>query len=228
VEKGYAVYCLADPLFYDSPALARRDEVDFELARGPVPEGWRRQVRNDWLVYEPVGVRVPPQGWKIHASATLDSAERILEAVWDYCVPRRIPFKFIAGPGLVYLRNIKYANRASSGKFVTIYPVDEAQFELVLTELGAIVDGWPGPYILGDLRWGAGQLYVRYGGFAERWCIGRNGTQEAAIEDANGVLVPDNRGPVFHVPPWVTLPACLRPHQEARNATTLEGVPYRV
>lgn len=228
METGYAVYCLADPLFYDAPALARREDADFEPARRPVPEGWRREVRNDWLVYEPVGARVPSQGWKIHASATLKSAERILEAVWDYCVPRRIPFKFVAGPGLVYLRNMKYADRASSGKFVTIYPRDEAQFEVVLNELGAIVDGLPGPYILGDLRWGAGPLYVRYGGFAERWCIGPSGTLEPAIEDADGMLVPDNRGPVFQVPPWVTLPPCLRPHLEARNAMTLEGVPYRV
>jgi hypothetical protein len=169
VEKGYEAYCRADKHFYDAPALARRDDVDFELARRPLPEGWRKHVRDDWLVYEPLGV-LPPQGWKIHASATLDSAEDILEAVWDYCVPRRIPFKFIASPDLVFLRNIKYAHRGSSGKFVTISPGDEAQFDVVL-ELGATADGRP-----------------------------------------------DRRGATFRVPAWVSLPACLALHLQARNA----------
>jgi hypothetical protein len=37
--------------------------------------------------------------------------------------------------------------------------------------LGELLYGQPGPYILSDLRWGSGPLYVRYGGFAERYCI---------------------------------------------------------
>lgn len=236
MEKRYERYCLADRLFYDSPTLikgggesdGRSDVTEYAPARAPVPEGYRRHRRDDWLVYEPKGVRPPPQGWKIHASATLNCAPEILEAVWAYCIPRRIPFKFIASPKLLFLRNSKYADRSSSGKFVTIYPADEAQFEAVLDELGAIVDGLAGPYILSDLRWGSGPLHVRYGSFAERWCIGRNGSRTRAIEDANGRLVPDKRGPTFQVPPWVTLPACLRPHLEARNATTLDGLPYRI
>jgi tRNA A-37 threonylcarbamoyl transferase component Bud32 len=228
VAKGYEAYCLADRHFYDAPTRGRRADGDFELARGEVPAGWRRHLRGDWVVYEPLGLRLPPQGWKVHASATVDNAADILQAVWSYCVPRRIAFKFIASVDLLFLRNLKYSSRGSSGKFVTIYPADEAELEVVLNELGSILDGSAGPYILSDLRWAAGPLYVRYGGFVERLCLGDNGALEPGIEDGSGRLVPDRRGPVFRVPSWVSLPACLEPHLEARNATKLEGLPYRI
>jgi hypothetical protein len=173
-------------------------------------------------------VLLPAQGWKIHASACLDSAAEILAVIWEYCIARKIPFKFIRSDELLFLRNVKQAPRGASGKFVTIYPTDEAQLGIVLAELGAALDGQPGPYILSDLRWGADPLFVRYGGFSERYCIGARGELELAIEDGTGRLIPDRRGATFAVPAWVTLPAFLIPHVEARNSATVEGLPYRV
>jgi hypothetical protein len=226
MDNGYETYCLADPVFYDSPLLARGHSPNFEPARRPVPEGWERFEQGDWLVYRPQDVDLPTQGWKIHASACLDNAEEILAAVWGYCVPKRISFKFVPNRLLLFLRNAKYADRGASGKFITIYPLDEAQLELVANELGAILDGRSGPYILSDLRWGAGPLHVRYGGFANRFCVGPGGSREPAIEDATGRLVPDRRGPTFSVPEWVQLPECLASHLAARNGAKLAEIPY--
>lgn len=228
MQTGYEVYCLAGPAFYDSPAQVAREEADYELARGLVPAGWTRSRLDDWVVYRPEEAALPAQGWKIHASACLDNAGRILKVVCDYCVPKGIPFKFIRSPDHLFLRNIKHADRGSSGKFVTIYPADETEFALVLEELGGLLDGEPGPYILSDLRWGAGPLYVRYGGFGERYCIGATGELELAIEDGDGELVPDRRGPTFATPDWVTLPECLEPHLTARSAATVDSMPYRI
>src|SRR4051812_10695177 len=103
------MYCRADPVFYESPTLVRGDD-DFELARGPVPEGWECDDVDDWRLYAPDDVSLPAQGWKIHASACLDNAAEILAAVWEYCVPRRIPFKFIRSRKLLFLRNAKYTS----------------------------------------------------------------------------------------------------------------------
>jgi tRNA A-37 threonylcarbamoyl transferase component Bud32 len=228
VDRGYEVYCLADSHFYESPMLARGNDVDFEVARRPLPAGWKRTEFDDWLALDPEGVRLPAQGWKIHASARLDNAEQILTAIWDYCVAQRIPFKFVRSEQLLFLRNLKYSSRSSSGKFVTIYPADEGQLEVVLTELGAVIDGQAGPYILSDLRWGAGPLYVRYGGFAERYCVSGSGDPVLAIEDGDGRLVPDPRGATFQVPPWVALPDCLAPHLRARASATVADLPYRI
>ncbi|MDQ3675218.1 MAG: class III lanthionine synthetase LanKC [Actinomycetota bacterium] len=228
MDKGHELYCLTDPDFYDSPSLAQDEVVDFGLARSQVPEGWQRFTLDDWLVYKPRDLMLPSQGWKIHASACLDNAEEILTATWEYCITRGIAFKFIRSVQHLFLRNRKYASRGSSGKFITIYPADEGQLELVLTELGELLDEQPGPYILSDLRWGKGPLYVRYGGFAERYCLGSNGELEFAIEDGSGQLVPDERSSTFQVPPWLTLPGCLVPHLEARNSTTVADLPYGI
>jgi hypothetical protein len=230
----YELYCLADPLFYDSPVAPQIGHLDYAIANRAVPPGWERAEQDDWLVFAPgdeitrTDRNIPSQGWKIHVSACMDNAEEILDEVWDYCVPRLISFKFLRAPHVLQMQNAKYASRGSSGKLVTIYPENEARLERVLTELDGILGGRPGPYILSDLRWADGPLYVRYGGFAPRYCVSDRGILEPAIEDPDGRLVPDRRTPVFSMPSWVRLPAFLEPHLKARSATTVQGLPYQV
>jgi tRNA A-37 threonylcarbamoyl transferase component Bud32 len=228
VDKGYELYCLADPEFYDSAMLASVRDEPYEIVARELPPGWRSLRTDDWLMCAPDGLELPSQGWKIHASACLDNAEQIVATIWEHCTRERIAFKFIRSRQLLFLRNMKYAHRGYSGKFVTIFPVDERQLERILEELGPALDGHRSPYILSDLRWGEGPLYVRYGGFAERFCVGAGGELEPAIEDGDGELVPDRRGATFRVPPGVVLPACLEPHLTARNSATMEDLPYRV
>ncbi|MBD0747094.1 class III lanthionine synthetase LanKC [Streptomyces sp. CBMA152] len=242
MDKRYEVFCLADRYFYETPdrlsfsALAGTDATVtlFEAAKRPVPEGWQTSLSGDWLNFSPVDAAGEPrpgrprQGWKIHVSACLDNAEKMAAQVWEYCVPRAIPFKFVPGRQPLHLRNSKYAGRGSSGKFATIYPADPGELESILHELGDLLDGEPGPYILTDLRWNSGPLYVRYGGFAKRHCVDEDGALVPAIENPQGVLVPDRRDPAFQVPEWVALPAFLRPQLDARNATTVSDLPYRI
>jgi tRNA A-37 threonylcarbamoyl transferase component Bud32 len=226
VEKQYEVYCLKDRLFYD--VLDGQESPTFAIADEPLPEGWQRILRSEWLVYVPPVHEIPSQGWKIHVSAGHDSAPAVLERVRDYCVPRGVSFKHLRSANVLLMRNAKYSPRGASGKLVTIYPRDEAELATILDDLSAILEGEPGPYVLSDLRIGEGPLYVRYGGFIERHCEDEDGRVVTAIEDADGRLVPDRRNPVFVVPEWVAMPDCLVPHLEARNAVTMENVPYRV
>lgn len=228
MDSRYEAFCMASPLFYDALRSATNAGVSYATADRPLPAGWRREEQDDWLVFSPPDLDLPMQGWKIHVSACLDNADKILDTVWDYCVPRSLEFKFLRSGPALWLRSSKYAPRGYSGKLVTIYPPDDAACERVLTELGELLDGEPGPYILSDLRWGNGPLYVRYGGFAARYCVTDGGQVVLAIADQNGVLVPDRRDPVFYVPPWVSLPDFLAPHLAARNAVTVTGMPYRI
>ncbi|WAZ25892.1 class III lanthionine synthetase LanKC [Streptomyces cinnabarinus] len=237
MDQRYEVYALADRHFYETPdrlsAGARRAAPLYEAARRAVPTGWDAARVGDWLNLTPLGPEGaaapgPAQGWKIHASATRANAERIAGIVWDYCVPRRIPFKFVPGPHLLHLRNTKYAARDSSGKFVTLYPADEEQLHCVLRELGKLLEGFEGPYILTDLRWGEGPLYVRYGAFARTFVVDERGSLVPAVRDGAGQLVPDRRAPSFQVPHWVTLPPFLAPMLAARNTTTVGELPYRI
>ncbi|MEU6148293.1 class III lanthionine synthetase LanKC [Streptomyces sp. NPDC047081] len=233
MDKRYEVYALADRHFYETPdraaAPGQQAAPLFETARREVPEGWEAARIGDWLTLTPPAAgAAPAQGWKIHASATRANADRVAAIVWDYCVPRRIPFKFVPGPHLLHLRNTKYAGRDTSGKFVTVYPADEDQLHLVLRELGRLLEGFEGPYILTDLRWYDGPLYVRYGAFARTFTVDERGSLVPAVRDGEGRLVPDRRAPSFQVPEWVTLPAFLEPHLAARNTTTVGELPYRI
>ncbi|MFJ9705148.1 class III lanthionine synthetase LanKC [Streptomyces sp. NPDC101234] len=237
MDRRYEVYALADGQFYDTPdrlgSGGAQSEPLFATARRAVPEGWHAARSGDWLTMTPLGadgapLPSPAQGWKIHSSATRANAERIAAVVWDYCVPRRIPFKFVPGPHLLHLRNAKYAGRDTSGKFVTVYPSDEGRLQEVLRELGALLEGFEGPYILTDLRWNDGPLYVRYGAFARSYVVDERGSLVTAVRDGAGRLVPDRRAPSFQVPEWVTLPEFLRPQLAARDATTVGDLPYRI
>ncbi|MYT70839.1 MULTISPECIES: class III lanthionine synthetase LanKC [unclassified Streptomyces] len=237
MDKRYEIYALADPHFYETPERLSgngqaRTLPEFDTARRPVPAGWRSDSNGEWLNLTPAAddgtpLQGPLQGWKIHASATRENAEKTAAVIWDYCTARGIPFKFVPAPHLLHLRNAKYAGRDTSGKFATIYPADETRCHRILEELGELLAGFEGPYILTDLRWGEGPLYVRYGAFARRMVVDPRGTLVSAVEDAGGRLVPDNRDPAFQIPEWVSLPAFLKPHLDARNATTVAELPYR-
>lgn len=226
--EQYELYCLADKLFYDTLDQQRTEYPDFPACANPVPEGWEHGPSDTWMYYAPREHSVPSQGWKIHVSCCLDDAERVVTAAWDYCVPRGIAFKFLRSKPVMVMLNSKAAFRGSSGKLVTIYPPDEGQLELVLKELNEILSGVQGPYILSDLRYGDGPLFVRYGGFAERHCLAESGERVLAIEDGAGRLVPDVRGATFSLPSWVTMPSFLEPHLAARNAVTTSGLPYAI
>ena len=227
MDKQYELYCLADALFYDSPGRGGQNEF-FQVIDRPLPDGWKLAPIGDWMTFRPPGATVPPQGWKIHVSACLDNAAETLAVVWEYCVPRDITFKVISSPLGVHMRNMKYAPRAASGKTATIYPADETACARILSELDAQLGGAAGPYILSDLRYGQGPLYVRYGGFLPRSCLDDRGEAVAAIEDPAGRLVPDIRSPVFTVPAWVPLPDFLAPHLAARNSVAFSELPYEV
>ncbi|MFJ7159797.1 class III lanthionine synthetase LanKC [Streptomyces sp. NPDC101118] len=226
MNKGHAAFCDADRWFYDAPY--RRVGESFPAALAPVPEGWTSHRSGDWLALRPVGLSLPSQGWKIHVSAGLDNADAVLGKVHAYCVERGIAFKFVPSRYLLHLRNAKYADRAASGKFLTVYPADPDACRRIAEDLDALLAGEPGPYILSDLRWNDGPVHLRYGSFTLRHCYDDAGELVPAVEAPDGRLVPDARVPVFQPPAWVELPDFLRPHLERRSAVTLEGVPYTV
>lgn len=113
---------------------------------------------------------------------------------------------------------------------MTIYPRDEQELGDVLMGLSAVLEGEPGPYILGDVRYGAGPLYARYGGFRKRDLLLESGDVVPAMRGADGELVPDLRKPVFEVPEWVTPPDVLREAiaERTRPSGPVGTFPYEV
>lgn len=225
MDKQYEQYCLANQIFYDSPQQGDPRSM-LPISLRSLPDGWRRACHGDWLINVPPGSPPPAQGWKIHVSASLNNCDDVITKVWNYCVPHDLCFKFIGSRLALLMRNAKYASRSASGKAVTIYPADEADFERILRDLDTELSGSAGPYILSDLRYGSGPLYVRYGAFTERFCLDSTGELVSAIENLAGDLVPDPRSHVFRMPEWVKLPEFLAPHLAARNSATMTDIEY--
>ncbi|MFB4271326.1 class III lanthionine synthetase LanKC [Nonomuraea sp. GTA35] len=223
MDRRYELYCRIDQHFYDRVENVSSDMFPV-LREDSTPPGWRRGMTPGWIHYHPPGAHLPRQGWKIHVSATRQNAERVLDQVSHYCFGRGTAFKAVPGPGEWRNRNDKYADRSSSGKLVTIYPSDEERLATILEELGSLLTGEEGPYILSDVRWGDGPLYVRYGAFQDR----RTHDGTPAIEDPSGNLVPDPRGPVFAPPAWAPVPAIIKPAIQLRERTRLDDFPYEI
>ncbi len=148
--------------------------------------------------------------------------------MWEYCVEHGISFKFLRSRALLALVNSKRAPRSAGGKLVTIYPRGEELLERTLRELSRLLRGVKGPYILSDLRWEEGPLYLRYGGFSPRFCFARDGEYVPAVVRPDGRPVPDVRGAVFKVPSWAEVPSFIGSRIRAARARSAGGFPYRV
>ncbi|MEU7896468.1 class III lanthionine synthetase LanKC [Nonomuraea sp. NPDC049152] len=221
MDNRYELYCLVDPLFYDSPVIDGAPE--FVHAIRHAPGGWTRTVQADTVAMRPVEAGLPEQGWKVCVSACLRDAGAIMDEVWEHCVARGVAFTFLRGKHLLH-----QSEGAAAGVLATLYPADEAQLGRVLIELSHPLRGRRSPSVPGALRVGESPLHVRYGAFAERHRVASDGSLEPAVADPEGRLLPDPFGPEFTVPTWVRLAAFLEPHLAAMRAHTMDGLPYAI
>ncbi|MFF4403412.1 class III lanthionine synthetase LanKC [Streptomyces sp. NPDC001404] len=226
--KDYDRFCLADPVFYDRPERYPDAGERLAAARRLAPEGWTRGESGWWVTLRPGGETAPGQGWQIHVSVTLPEVVRAVEIVWGHCVERRIPFDFVRSRAAARELNGDRADRLTGGRLITVHVDGEEELSRTLTELGALLDGLTGPYVLGGLRHGAGPMYVRYGSRDGRMCPDGEGEWGPALLTPDGTLVPEPRRPVFSPPDWLELPAVLRPDLEALHAAPAGEFPYRV
>ncbi|MET9610522.1 class III lanthionine synthetase LanKC [Streptomyces sp. NPDC006512] len=220
-------FCREDSLFYDAPDHTGAADQDFHAGRIPAP-GWTVTRGREWTVCTPPVLDIPDQGWKIHVSASPDNAATLLDLVAPYCADHELMYKYISNRDILGRRGSKYGDRSASGKFITIYPPTDASLEKTLNDLEELVGGTPAPYILSDLRWKQGPLFVRYGGFVLKMARADNGTLVPGIRNPAGEMVPDLRRPAFKPPEWVTLPDFLAEAHLTRKQGTLKDFPFRV
>ncbi|MGM0867379.1 MAG: class III lanthionine synthetase LanKC [Bacillota bacterium] len=153
-----------------------------------------------WKYYHVKGASLPEQGWKIHITSALEDSQNVLDSVARLCIDKMIEFKHLKDRRSFFEVNSKIANRASSGKFMTIYPNNNEVFVELLDLISFITrDFKKGPYILSDKRWKNSNVFYRYGGF--KIILNENG--EHCIRDENGNLVIDQRTPFYQVPDFV-------------------------
>lgn len=188
-----------------------------------IPIGWTRYTEAPWSHISPGTYTLPEQGWKIHISATENTAPQSLSIVSDYAFSSTIPFKHLTNVGEFRKANSKYFDRGSAGKFITLYPATEEQLRRALEFLEEGLNGFPGPYILSDVKYGEAPVYLRYGAFRELSKTAHSGAAVLCIRDAAGNLVEDDRSPAFTLPDFVTAPEFLKKTVDERLNPTDDG-----
>lgn len=146
---------------------------------------------------------LPNQGWKIHISTNIEEAQATLDVVSKLMIERNISFKYVKSITELMMKDSKYGDRGSSGKFITIYPKTTKQFIELLSLLdNSLAHLKPGPYILNDKRWYQSNIYFRYGGFKLN-SVYIDGRKVDAIENLQGELIEDKRVPYYYLPDFV-------------------------
>jgi hypothetical protein len=168
---------------------------------------WRFSVEGPWAFATPIGAQSPEQGWKLHISATETSAAEVLAATLPVLVTECVPFKLAATHKIVRLLNSTHADRASGGKFITVYPADDDQAVRVAEACHRATDGLTGPVILSDRAYRPGSLvHYRYGGFTGSSSVDADGVVVHLIKGPDGTPLADERTASYKAPSWLTDP----------------------
>lgn len=212
-ENDYFPYINNSSYFYTKSI---EDDDDFECN---IPDDWQKKGDNSWVYCLTKSIKLPVQGWKIHISCDYEHEELVLKLVSQYLFERQICFKFTKSKSEWLLKNSKYADRSSAGKFITVYPKNESEFVQTVLALSKILKDYPhGPYILSDRRWQDSSVYYRYGAFKKITKI-ENDQAIYCIKNPDGELIEDKRVPYYYQPDFVKEPEYL-----VKNNFMVKGV----
>ncbi|GCE14650.1 class III lanthionine synthetase LanKC N-terminal domain-containing protein [Tengunoibacter tsumagoiensis] len=204
----------------DNSLNSHNDEVLIAVARevcaqnAPLTQQWNINYAYDaqkpWLRFVRQNTTLPSQGWKLHVSASIDSAAALLRCVLPLLLAESSAFKCAAT-----IQHLNYLNQGQGGnsqlgKFITIYPANDEE----AVRLALLLDnetrnrGLGGPNIPSDHILCPGSLvYYRYGGFDGKTFVQQqNGMISHALMTPENELIVDRRTPRYSAPEWVTDP----------------------
>src|SRR3954454_1039533 len=172
------------------------------------PDGWNVVlVQGVWTHVHPRGWRGALQGWKLHVSAVPRHAAGVLRAVAEVLRDDPAAFKFASDMRVLDLMLTKNWPREGGGKFVTIYPSDDAHFQRLAHALARATEGMEGPYILSDRRVpGSRVVFYRYGEHVGEQAVDAQGQRVPRLTGPNGASASDERRGYYHHPEWVEDP----------------------
>jgi hypothetical protein len=158
----------------------------------------------------------PEQGWKLHVSATVLTAGRVLEAVAPSLRRRGVLYKAPATlDELDKLNSGLYYGYSQVGKFLTVYPRSDEEAVRLARQLHRLTRGLSGPFVPFDLQYRREScVHYRYGAFKTLELERADGQRTYAIRDPSGDLVPDLRDSA-EPPAWAADP--FRPPRPPRR-----------
>ncbi len=173
--------------------------------------GWRVpsniKPKQFWIHLNHTRARMPAQGWKLHVSTGLCSAEETLRRALLVLFAEDANFKVAASMENLGKLNSGLSGISQVGKFMTIYPNDDTQAIRLALALDEATRGLRGPDVPTDrpLKPGSRVTY-RYGGFEFLYVQLPGSEVESAIRTPDGQYIPDMRGTTFQPPTWAIDP----------------------
>lgn len=175
--------------------------------------GGEVRASRDWL-YLDFGSDGPPQGWKIHLSASIvNFADIMMKSVY-YLISQRVAFKCIRRITSLTGYEGSYTQLA---KFITIYPASETKFVECALYLAQHLSGIASPSVAGDMRIGSSPVHYRYGVISGWADLPRGLARETTLRDASGQPTPDRKG---QLPAFVSDP--LAGHRSPKKSSVLK------
>ncbi|WP_068472182.1 class III lanthionine synthetase LanKC [Saccharicrinis aurantiacus] len=227
LKRDIFIYCVSNAEYFDTLHNYKERSKDYyTIINKYLHKEWSIQRSDIWYHIVPENIKIPLQGFKIHISATSPNAIDILQLVVPVCIEENVPFKVIIDYNLLNFSNSKNFNRASSGKFITIYPLTLGQFKLLVDKFNELTSKYEGPYILSDKSYKESRtVFYRYGGFINNWQLNVFGEKVPLIKSEDGELVKDSRVPYFQLPEGIKDPF---PTENKANGTFLIGGKFSI
>jgi hypothetical protein len=161
----------------------------------------------DWIELAHVEASMPDQGWKLHLTASETSALDVLAGALNSLLDEPVTFKVTRSLAQLNDLNEGHGGLSQVGKFLTVYPNDDAQALRLCASLDKATRGLRGPRIRSDRALRRGSIvHYRYGGFAGLFLQTPMGQILPALRDGDGELIPDERKPTYLAPHWLPDP----------------------
>lgn len=171
------------------------------------------------------------QGWKLHISATVLTANETLKAVAPLLRARGTRFK--APCSLQELQELNSGlnyGYTQIGKFITVYPRSDSEAVSLAKSLHKLTRGMPAPIVPFDRQFKLGScVHYRYGSFQHLEIANADGSSTLAMRDPRGRLIPDVRDSVDAKPAWISDPfISTTPRRSRVRAKSPLATTYRV
>ena len=148
-----------------------------------------------WRYHRATRREEPAEGWKLHVSATVLSAGKVLKNIAPLLINRDVQFKAPRSLAeVIRLNSGLYYNYSQIGKVFTVYSRSEEEAIFLAQRLHKLTSRFVGPSVPFDLRFtDTGNVYYRFGAFKRLEIDHENGQRALGMHAPTGELVPDLR-----------------------------------
>lgn len=167
---------------------------------------WRDRIRSlrirrhPWRYSRHLRCDDAPQGWKIHVAATVLSANDVFLRARPILAKHDAAFKVPDRLEFLAALNSGFSLFSQVGKFLTVYPRNDAEAVDLARELHAATRGLASPKVPFDVRYRKNSLvFYRYASFLDR-------DGNSKIVDMQGRIRPDVRDRAHASPMWLRNP----------------------